>query len=137
MMAPGTEALIDLALSEDLGAGDLTSRAVFPPGHRSRAVIGARQPLTVCGTEVAARVFGRVDPALRVRILARDGRRVAAGAPLLRVAGATASILAAERTALNLLQRLCGVATLARRYADAVRGTGVRIVDTRKTTPGM
>jgi nicotinate-nucleotide pyrophosphorylase (carboxylating) len=137
MIAPGTDTLIDLALSEDLGAGDLTSRAVFAPGHRSRAVVEARQSLVICGLEVAARVFARVDPALRVRLLARDGERIGAGAPVMSVAGATVSILAAERTALNFLQRLSGVATGARRYADAVRGTGVRIVDTRKTTPGL
>jgi len=137
MITPGTEALIDLALSEDIGQGDLTGRAVFPRGHRSRAVIEARQALVVCGLEVAARVFARVDPSVEVGLLARDGDLVAAGAPVARLRGPTASILAAERTALNFLQRLSGVATLARRYADAVRGTGVRIADTRKTTPGM
>ena len=137
MITPGTEALIDLALSEDIGQGDLTGRAVFARGHRSRAVIEARQVLIVCGLEVAARVFSRVDPSVRVELLARDGDLVAAGAPVARLRGPTASILAAERTALNFLQRLSGVATLARRFADAVRGTGVRIADTRKTTPGM
>jgi nicotinate-nucleotide pyrophosphorylase (carboxylating) len=85
---------------------------------------------------VAAAVFTRVDPALRVRLLAADGDRVKKGAAVLRVAGPTIALLTAERTALNFLQRLSGIATQARRHADAVRGTKVRVVDTRKTTPG-
>ncbi|HQY05503.1 MAG TPA: carboxylating nicotinate-nucleotide diphosphorylase [Lacunisphaera sp.] len=131
-----TAHLIDLALEEDAGLGDLTSRAIFPAGHRSRAVIDAKQDLVICGLGVAAAVFSRVDPALKVKLLAQDGDHVKTGAALLRVAGSTVSLLTAERTALNFLQRLSGIATQARRFADAVRGTGVRIVDTRKTTPG-
>lgn len=136
MLTPRTDHLIDLALEEDTGLGDVTSRAIFPPRHRSRAVIDARQELVVCGLGVAARVFARVDPAVTTRLLARDGDRVRRGAAIMRLAGPTASLLMAERTALNFLQRLSGIATQARRYADAVAGTGVRIVDTRKTTPG-
>ncbi|HEY0864939.1 MAG TPA: carboxylating nicotinate-nucleotide diphosphorylase [Lacunisphaera sp.] len=131
-----TSHLIDLALEEDAGLGDVTSRAIFPAKHRSRAIIDARQDLVICGLEVAAAVFTRVDPALKVRLLAKDGDRVKQGAAVLRVEGPTVALLTAERTALNFLQRLSGIATQARRYADAVRGTGVRIVDTRKTTPG-
>jgi len=131
-----TAHLIDLALEEDAGLGDLTSRAIFPVKHRSRAVIDARQDLVICGLEVAAAVFTRVDPALKVRLLANDGDRVKQGAAVLRVEGPTVALLTAERTALNFLQRLSGIATQARRFAAAVRGTGVRIVDTRKTTPG-
>jgi nicotinate-nucleotide pyrophosphorylase (carboxylating) len=136
MLDVRTHHLIDLALEEDAGLGDVTSRAIFPPRHRSRGVIGAKQDLTLCGVEVAAAVFARVDSALKVKILAADGDRVKAGAPVLRVEGPTIALLTAERTALNFLQRLSGIATQARRYAEAVRGTGVRIVDTRKTTPG-
>ncbi|HVU23062.1 MAG TPA: carboxylating nicotinate-nucleotide diphosphorylase [Opitutus sp.] len=136
MLTPQTEHLIDLALAEDAGLGDVTSRAIFPARHRSRGAIEARQELVLCGLEVAARVFARVDPALKVKFLARDGDRVKAGRKVLTVAGPTASMLTAERTALNFLQRLSGVATQARKFADAVAGTGVRIVDTRKTTPG-
>jgi nicotinate-nucleotide pyrophosphorylase (carboxylating) len=132
-----TAHLIDLALEEDAGLGDLTSRAIFSAKHRSRAVIDARQELVVCGLEVAAAVFARVDPALKMRLLATDGDRVKSGAAVLRVEGPTIALLTAERTALNFLQRLSGIATQARRFADAVRGTGVRIVDTRKTTPGF
>lgn len=136
MLNARTEHLIDLALEEDAGLGDVTSRALFPPQHRSRAVIDAKQDLVVCGIEVAARVFQRVDPKLKTKLLARDGQRVKSGALVLRIEGPTGSILTAERTALNFLQRLSGIATQARRYAAAVVGTGVRLVDTRKTTPG-
>ena len=136
MITPRTDHLIDLALEEDLGLGDLTSRAIFPARHRSRAVIEARASIVVCGLEIAARVFARVDPALRVRLAVADGARVHRGESVLRVEGPTASMLAAERTALNFLQRLSGIATLAAAYATAVAGTGVRVVDTRKTIPG-
>lgn len=135
-MLPAIERLIDLALDEDAGLGDLTSRAIFSPKHRSRAVVTAGEKLVVCGLEVAARVFARVDPAIAVRRIASDGDRVKAGCPVLRVQGPTIGILTAERTALNFLQRLSGIATQARRYAELVAGSGVRIVDTRKTTPG-
>lgn len=132
-----TSRLIELALAEDAGLGDLTSRAIFEPGHRSRAVMEAKQDLVLCGLAVAAEVFAAVDPALRVRAAARDGDRLKPGKIALRVSGPTISLLTAERTALNFIQRLSGVATLTRRYVDAVAGTGVRIVDTRKTTPGF
>jgi nicotinate-nucleotide pyrophosphorylase (carboxylating) len=133
---PRIDHLIDLALEEDAGLGDVTSRAIFSPRHRSRAFIGAGQDLVVCGLEVAARVFARVDPALTVKPGFEDGARVRRGGRVMTIAGPTASLLTAERTALNFLQRLSGVATLARKFAAAVAGTEVRIVDTRKTTPG-
>ncbi len=136
MINPRTDHLIDLALEEDAGLGDLTSRAIFPGKHRSRAVITAVQDLTVCGLGVAARVFARADPALKVRLFVGDGDLVKRGHKVLEVAGPTISLLAAERTALNFLQRLSGIATQARRFAEAVEGTSVRIVDTRKTIPG-
>lgn len=136
MLTPRTDHLIDLALEEDAGLGDITSRAIFPAQHRSRAVIDAKQDLVLCGVDVAARVFAKLDPTLKVRLLARDGQSLKKGALVLQVEGSTASILTAERTALNFLQRLSGIATQAARYAGAVKGTGVRIVDTRKTTPG-
>ena len=136
MLTPRTAHLIDLALDEDAGLGDVTSRAIFPPSHRSRAFIEARQDLTLCGVDVAAAVFARVDPALKVKLTAADGDRVKNGSKVLTVTGPTASLLTAERTALNFIQRLSGVATQSRRYADAVAGTTTRVVDTRKTTPG-
>jgi nicotinate-nucleotide pyrophosphorylase (carboxylating) len=132
---PLTDRLIDMALEEDVGLGDVTSRAIFPARHASRAYISAGHDLVICGLEVAARVFARVDPALRVKASARDGNFIRKGGRVLAVSGPTRSLLAAERTALNFIQRLSGIATLSRRFADAVKGTGVRIVDTRKTTP--
>jgi nicotinate-nucleotide pyrophosphorylase (carboxylating) len=135
-MLPRSEHLIELALEEDAALGDLTSRALFPAGHRSRASIEAGEDLVICGLELAARVFTRLDPALWVSLVAADGDRVRRGAAVLRVAGPTVSLLTAERTALNFLQRLSGVATQARRYADRAEALGVRIVDTRKTIPG-
>jgi nicotinate-nucleotide pyrophosphorylase (carboxylating) len=136
MITPRTDHLIDLALDEDAGLGDVTSRSIFPAGHRSRGFISAGQDLVVCGLEVAARVFSRVDAGLEVTLSAQDGDRVRAGGRVLAIAGPTASLLTAERTALNFLQRLSGIATQARKFAAAVLGTDVRIVDTRKTTPG-
>ena len=136
MITARTDHLIDLALDEDAGLGDVTSRAIFPVGHTSRAFIEAGQDLVVCGLAVAERVFTRVDPGLRVTLTARDGDQVKPAGRVLSVTGPTASLLTAERTALNFLQRLSGVATLSRRFADAIAGTDVRIVDTRKTTPG-
>jgi nicotinate-nucleotide pyrophosphorylase (carboxylating) len=136
MISPRTDHLIDLALEEDAGLGDVTSRGIFPAAHRSRGFVDARQDLVVCGLGVAERVFARVDPALKTHPLVTDGARVKTGARVLEIAGPTAALLTAERTALNFLQRLSGIATLARKFADAVAGTSVRVVDTRKTTPG-
>ncbi|MDD3178866.1 MAG: carboxylating nicotinate-nucleotide diphosphorylase [Opitutaceae bacterium] len=137
MINPRTEHLIDLALEEDAGLGDLTSRAIFPLRHTSRAVIRAGQNLVICGLTVSAQVFLRVDPALKVRIMAQDGSLIKKGRAVLRVEGPTQSLLTAERTALNFLQRLSGIATQARQFAEAAGPTGIRIVDTRKTTPGF
>jgi nicotinate-nucleotide pyrophosphorylase (carboxylating) len=136
MLNARTEHLIDLALDEDAGLGDVTSRSIFTAEHRSGAYIEAKQPVVICGLEIAARVFERVDSTLKVSLTKRDGDRVVPGGKVLSVTGPTASLLTAERTALNFLQRLSGIATQARHYADAIEGTGVRIVDTRKTTPG-
>ena len=135
-ITPRTDHLIDLALDEDAGLGDVTSRAIFPAQHTSRAFIEAKQDLVVCGLDVAARVCARDDPALKVTLIAHDGERVKTGGVVLRITGPTAALLTAERTALNFIQRLSGVATLSRKFAAAVDGTGTRIVDTRKTTPG-
>jgi nicotinate-nucleotide pyrophosphorylase (carboxylating) len=136
MLTPRTDHLIDLALDEDAGLGDVTSRAIFSDKHRSRGFIDAKQDLVICGLEVAARVFAKVDPQIKATLLVQDGARVKRGARVLTLAGPTVPLLTAERTALNFLQRLAGIATKARAFADAVAGTGVRIADTRKTTPG-
>lgn len=137
-MRPATEALIDRALLEDAGFGDLTSEAIFPPDHRSKGRIEAREDLVVCGVDVAIRVFRKVDPRIAATPDCADGTRIRAGRAVLRVEGPTAGLLTAERTALNFLQHLCGIATLSRRFAEAAEraGTGVRVADTRKTLPG-
>ena len=136
--------LIDLALYEDLGlpkggswsAGDVTSGAFIPTGSVSYARILAREACVVSGLSIATEVFRRVDPLLQVLHRCADGEHLTEGAVLLEVTGATRSILSAERTALNFLGRLCGIASLAARYSEEVRGFRVEILDTRKTTPG-
>jgi nicotinate-nucleotide pyrophosphorylase (carboxylating) len=127
--------LIDLALAEDIGSGDVTSLYFIPAERRACAFVAVRKDGVVSGVELAARVFSTVDPGLDVEILISDGSRVAAGALLIRVEGSARSILTAERTALNFLQHLSGVATLTARYVEQVKGTRARILDTRKTTP--
>jgi len=124
------------ALAEDLGAGDVTTLATVPRTAKARATMRARQPLVVAGLAFAAAAFRQLSPAVRVRRCARDGQAVRAGQVLLTVAGPARALLGAERVALNFVQRLSGVATLTARFVAAVRGTGVRILDTRKTTPG-
>lgn len=128
--------LIALALAEDIGTGDVTSRYFIPEDRRTRAFAAARRDGVISGAEAAARVFLTVDPALDVEILIPDGSQVAAGALVMRIEGAARSILTAERTALNFLQRLSGVATLTSRYVALVKDTAAHILDTRKTTPG-
>ena len=135
---PAVRRLIELALDEDLGRGDVTSSVTLgTEGPRVTAEMNAREPIVVFGLDIAAAVFGLVDPEIDVELLVRDGARVDRGAVLLTVSGPARSVLSAERTALNFTQRLSGVATLAKRYADAVAGTKARVVDTRKTTPGF
>lgn len=137
-MPRSADALIDLALREDAALGDLTSEAIFSRSHQSSARIVARESMVLSGVTVALAVFHRVDDRLEVLHQLEDGALVEAGESVLEVRGATISLLTAERTALNFLQRLSGIATLSRHYALAAQacGTGVRIVDTRKTTPG-
>ncbi|MEO5913645.1 MAG: carboxylating nicotinate-nucleotide diphosphorylase [Luteolibacter sp.] len=131
-----SDTLIQLALAEDIGEGDVTSRYFIPDERRACAFVAVRKDGVVSGVELAARVFSTVDPELDVEILIPDGSRVAGGALLIRVEGSARSILTAERTALNFLQRLSGVATLTARYVEQIKGTNTRILDTRKTTPG-
>jgi nicotinate-nucleotide pyrophosphorylase (carboxylating) len=129
--------LVELALAEDLGdAGDRTSSALIPADQPGRAAVVARTAGVVAGLPAAALVCGAVDGALVFTPAVADGARLERGVVLATVAGPLRAILAAERTALNFLQRLSGVATLTRRYADAVAGTRAAVLDTRKTTPG-
>jgi nicotinate-nucleotide pyrophosphorylase (carboxylating) len=128
--------LIDRALAEDLGEGDLTTLAVVPEGARARARLDQKAPGVPAGLRVAEKVFERIDPELRWHAHAAEGRWRDPGL-LAEVAGNARAILAGERVALNFLGRLSGIATLAARYVDAVEGTSARILDTRKTTPGL
>lgn len=128
--------LVARALAEDVGTGDVTTAWTVPAGARGRAEIRAKAPLVVAGLEPALRVFRAVDPELAIQIDADDGTPRAPGERVLAVEGRLASILTAERTALNFLGRLSGIATLTRRFVAAVEGTGARVIDTRKTTPG-
>ena len=129
--------LISLALNEDLGAtGDVTSRAFIPAESVSRARLVSRCDCIASGIAIASEVFRRLDENLTITAHAAEGERLSPGSVLLEISGPTRSILSGERTALNFLGRLCGIATLSRRYADAVKGTGVTLLDTRKTTPG-
>jgi nicotinate-nucleotide pyrophosphorylase (carboxylating) len=128
--------LIELAIGEDLGSGDATTPLIIDVDRQGSAIIEARESLIVCGLEIALAVFHSIDPQLKLHTPVRDGTRAQAGAILAKVTGKLHSILAAERTALNFLGRMCGVATWTRRFVDAVEGTGSRIVDTRKTLPG-
>lgn len=129
--------LIDLALAEDIGSGDITARFFTKPGATARAKIMARQNGCLAGIDLAEAVFRRVDGSLIVDCEKQNGDLFQKGDCILEVSGNAASILTAERTALNFLQHLSGVASLARRFVDEVQGTGTRILDTRKTTPGF
>ncbi len=131
-----TDTLIELALAEDIGTGDVTSLYFIPEERKARAFVAVRKDGVISGVEVAAKVFLTVDPELEVEVLIADGNRVASGALVIRVEGSARSILTAERTALNFLQRLSGVASLTATYVDVTKGTPARILDTRKTTPG-
>lgn len=129
------QALLKLALAEDLGAGDATSNAVIPETLNASARIEARAPLRVCGLPVAEAVFRAIDPSLRIENEIAEGTDIDARA-MLRIHGSLRAILAGERTALNFLGRLCGIATLTRRYCAEIEGLACRVVDTRKTLPG-
>jgi nicotinate-nucleotide pyrophosphorylase (carboxylating) len=132
------DALIQSALEEDLGRArhDVTSEAVIKPAELGEGEIRAKSDLVLCGTEAAHRTFEAVEPTLRFEAVHADGDLLSAGDVAARVAGPLRAILSGERTALNFLQRLSGVATLTAKFVEAVRGTKAVIVDTRKTTPG-
>jgi len=125
------------ALAEDLGDGDVTTEATVDVDATGSAELVVKEPGVVCGLAVAEAVFRAVDSELRFERLVEEGASVAAGTAVARVVGAERAILTGERTALNFLARLSGIATLTRRYVDAVEGTGAAILDTRKTTPGL
>jgi nicotinate-nucleotide pyrophosphorylase (carboxylating) len=128
---------IDAALQEDLGQGDITTQFFVPEQLQGAARIMAREKAIVAGVETAAGVFRRVDPAIQIEIVRADGVEVAPDDVVMQLGGLARSILTAERVALNFLQRLSGIATLTRQYVDAAANPNVKILDTRKTTPGL
>ncbi|HZC38742.1 MAG TPA: carboxylating nicotinate-nucleotide diphosphorylase [Sphingomicrobium sp.] len=141
MPLPATFDLMDFiirALAEDLGrGGDVTSNATIDSDARFSAEMNARQEMVVAGLEITAAFFRRLDVSVRIEQLANDGDAVGAGTTLMRLEGNARAMLAAERSALNTLQHLSGIATLTRRYVDAIAGTGAVLLDTRKTIPGL
>ena len=136
-IANDIERVIDAALAEDLGKGDVTTRAVIPAGTRLNLVMRTRQDIALAGIDIAVAVFRRLSPEARIDVLARDGQRLNAGATLVRIEGEAAGLLTAERTALNIVQVLSGIATLTRAYVERIAGTRARLLDTRKTLPGL
>jgi nicotinate-nucleotide pyrophosphorylase (carboxylating) len=131
------EEIIDRALAEDLGKGDVTTEALLPGDQRGTGFIVAKKEGVLAGMNVARQVFHRVAPELRVEVFLEDGAKVKPGSEIAKVSGSIASILKAERVALNFLQRLGGIASETNRYVEAVKGLPVCIMDTRKTTPGL
>ena len=128
---------IDIALREDIGEGDVTTQLVIPEDARARARVMSREKAVIAGTGPAAEVFRRVDPQLKVSTGLTDGTVVLEGETILEINGSTRSILTAERAALNFLQRLSGIATLTRAFVEAIGKNPAKIMDTRKTTPGL
>ena len=133
---PHLNRLIDLALEEDIGTGDITTETLIPADAEGRAEIVAKEPLVLAGLAVAQAVFRRLDPTLNFEAACADGDRLPSGACLMVIAGPLQPLLTGERTALNFLQRLSGIATHVRRFVDAMPAAAIRLVDTRKTTPG-
>ena len=132
-----TDKIIELALSEDIGLGDITSDAIFTPENQAKAVIVAKEDLVLCGLQTAREVFAAVDNTLQFTALKKDGDDVKKAQTVCEITGATLSILKAERTALNFLQRLSGIASTARQFAQIGQKYNVMITDTRKTQPAM
>lgn len=131
------QAIIDAALKEDIGQGDITSALVIPQEAVATLRFIPREILVVCGVQVVERVFHTVDKEVRVTLLVEDGQKVNAATPLIEVSGNARSLLTAERTALNLFQRMCSVATATAQYVEAVAHTRAKILDTRKTMPTL
>ena len=131
------EAFIDTAFLEDIGPGDITAELVIPAEATLVASMNARESLVLAGLPLIKPIFQRLDPGCLVTLEAADGNKITAGARILHIEGNARALLSAERTALNILQHLSGIATLTRRYVDAVNGTGTTLLDTRKTIPGL
>jgi len=137
MNQDGLNFLIEMALREDMPAGDVTSESIVSPDSTSKAVILAKEDGVLAGIDVAAEVFRKIDPLIRFMKIKKDGENVSSGEKIARIEGNSISLLKGERTALNFLQRLSGIATMTRKYVDMISGTHTKILDTRKTTPGL
>ena len=136
-MKPDDYDPVAAALREDIGASDITTEFFIPETLHATGRILAREPAVVAGTRTATEVFRKVDPTIDVQVVRQDGEAVAAGDAVIELRGSARSILKAERVALNFLQRLCGIATLTRQFVDAIGNHPAKILDTRKTTPGL
>jgi nicotinate-nucleotide pyrophosphorylase (carboxylating) len=131
------EAIIEAALKEDMPQGDITSESIIPPGSMSKAIILAKGRGVLAGMDVARRVFQKIDPKIRFKKILEDGEMFKKGERLAEVEGSSISLLKGERTALNFLQRMSGIAATTRKFVRAIQGTRAKILDTRKTTPGL
>ncbi|MEQ8504980.1 MAG: carboxylating nicotinate-nucleotide diphosphorylase [Rhodospirillales bacterium] len=131
------KAVVDAALTEDIGEGDVTTRTTVPADTILTLELNTRQDIVVCGMPVALDVFRRLAPDAVIEVFVQDGQKISKGTNLARLTGKAQGLLSAERTALNLLQKLSGIATLTRQYVDTIDGTGAVLLDTRKTIPGL
>ncbi len=132
------DAFVRATLAEDLGAGgDITSMATIPADARFGGVMDSRDAITVAGLPIAERFFRALEPGMEIEILVEEGAQVASGSDLMRLSGNARAMLTAERSALNTVQHLSGIATMTRQYVDALAGTGATLLDTRKTIPGL
>jgi nicotinate-nucleotide pyrophosphorylase (carboxylating) len=136
-MSHEIDEIIERALREDMPAGDITSESVIPEDAESYAVIWAKESGVLAGIGLAEKVFRKIDSLIRFEILIQDGVLLQRGDEIAEIRGRSVSLLKGERTALNFLQRMSGIASMARAYVDAVKGTKARVLDTRKTTPGL
>jgi nicotinate-nucleotide pyrophosphorylase (carboxylating) len=133
----GIDRIIEIALAEDIHTGDITTLAMLPQARRMRARLVAKEPMVLAGLKVAERVFARLDPSAHFEAAFADADRLQVGDVIARIEGDAAALLQGERVSLNLLQRMCGIATQTAAYVKEIEGTGARVVDTRKTTPGL
>jgi nicotinate-nucleotide pyrophosphorylase (carboxylating) len=133
----GIDKIIEIALAEDIHTGDITTQAMLPKARRMRARLVAKEPMVLAGVAVAERVFARLDPTVRFEAAFSDADRLQVGDVIARIEGDAAALLQGERVSLNLLQRMCGIATQTAAFVKELEGTGARVVDTRKTTPGL
>lgn len=131
------DAFVAATLAEDVGSGDVTAAAVIPADAVFDGVMDSRDAITVAGLPIAAAFFRALDPAVEIAVLAQEGETVAAGSDLMRLRGNARALLTAERSALNTVQHLSGIATMTRAYVDAISGSGATLLDTRKTIPGL